>query len=161
MQPATPWRRLMCVAYEGVLLFGVLFFFGYGFSALTQFKGQSGALQPAFQIFVLLVLAAYFGWLWSEGRRTLPMKTMMVVMVDAQGRPLTRLRAVWRFAVCVALLVAVLALIKTVHAAAAVLLLLPLAWSLFDRQHRTLQDVLAGTAVLHAPPPQARTQSTK
>ena len=26
--PPSAWRRLMCIAYEGVLLFGVLFFFG-------------------------------------------------------------------------------------------------------------------------------------
>ena len=46
---ADPWRRLMCVAYECVLLFGILFFFGYAFSALAQFKGDPGVGRWFFQ----------------------------------------------------------------------------------------------------------------
>src|SRR5690606_9285611 len=36
--PAHPWRRFMGFAYEAVLLFGVVWFADYAFSALTQFR---------------------------------------------------------------------------------------------------------------------------
>lgn len=32
---ADPWRRLMGIAYEAIILFGVLWFADYAFSALT------------------------------------------------------------------------------------------------------------------------------
>ena len=35
--PASPWRRFMSCVYDGIVLFGVLFFFGYAFSALAQY----------------------------------------------------------------------------------------------------------------------------
>src|SRR5690606_29610389 len=58
--PAHPWRRFMGFAYEAVLLFGVVWFADYAFSALTQFRGHPGALRTAFQWFTLAVLAVYF-----------------------------------------------------------------------------------------------------
>ena len=79
--PASPWRRFMACVYEGIILFGVVFFFGYGFSALTQYRGEPGALHTAFQLFMFAVLGAYFGWFWSNGRWTLPMKTIGVKLV--------------------------------------------------------------------------------
>ena len=50
MKPASAWRRLMGVFYEGMLLFGVLWFFGYAFSALTQFRGTEVAARGVFQV---------------------------------------------------------------------------------------------------------------
>jgi uncharacterized RDD family membrane protein YckC len=87
----------MCVAYEGVILFGVVFFFAYAFSALTQYKGQSGMLRNVFQAFMFCVLGMYFVWFWSKGRRTLPMKTMGVTLVDQAGAPAGRGRALVRY----------------------------------------------------------------
>ena len=90
----------MSAVYEGVILFGVVFFFAYGFSALTSFKGSEGLLRSAFQVYLFLILGAYFTWFWSRGRRTLPMKTMGVVLLDAKTRqPLTPARAAWRYLV--------------------------------------------------------------
>lgn len=149
MPPATPWRRMMCVAYECILLFGVLFFFGYGFSALAQFKGQPGPMRWAFQGFVFLVLAVYFGWSWSEGRRTLPMKTMMVSVVTAEGAPLSRGRAFARFVAACAMLLLAAAAGSFVHGALWLLILAPFLWVLVDRDHRALYDVVAGTRLVH------------
>ena len=96
--PADPWRRLMSAAYEGVILFGVVFFFAYAFSALTSFKGGEGILRTGFQVYLFLILGAYFTWFWGNGRRTLPMKTMGVALVTAStGQPLSSARAAWRY----------------------------------------------------------------
>ena len=149
MPPATPWRRMMCISYECILLFGVLFFFGYGFSALAQFKGAPGPLRWAFQGFVFLVLAAYFTWSWSEGRRTLPMKTMMVSVVTDEGSPLRRGQAFLRFFAAFAMLVIAAAAGSFVHGALWLLMLTPFLWALVDRDHRTLYDLATGTRLVH------------
>ena len=149
MPPASPWRRMMCIAYECILLFGVLFFFGYGFSALVQFKGAPGPLRWAFQGFVFLVLAAYFTWSWSEGRRTLPMKTMMVSVVTDEGSPLRRGQAFLRFFAAFAMLVIAAAAGSFVHGALWLLILVPFLWALVDRDHRTLYDLATGTRLVH------------
>jgi uncharacterized RDD family membrane protein YckC len=139
----------MCIAYEGVLLFGVLFFFGYAFSALAQFKGEPGPMLWAFRIFVLLVLGVYFVWSWSDGRRTLPMKTMGVRLTDARGEPPSVARTLCRFVAAVAMLIGAIAAAVYLHPALAILLLAPATWSLIDRDHRTLYDIACGTRLVY------------
>ncbi len=154
--PADPWRRLMSAVYEGVILFGVVFFFAYGFSALTSFRGGEGHLRTAFQIYLFLLLGVYFTWFWSKGRRTLPMKTMGVTLVTAsEGRPLSTLRAAWRYCMASLLFWGLLAVVWKLSAWWLVLWPLPFAWSLFNPRHQTLYDLLAGTMLVRrvdAPP---------
>src|SRR5690606_20257979 len=85
---ADPWRRFMGIVYESIILFGVVWFADYVSSALTQFRGQPGPLRTAFQLFTLAVLAVYFCWFWSNGRRSLPMKTLSLQLLDSDARPL-------------------------------------------------------------------------
>ncbi len=148
MPPAGPWRRLMCIAYEGILLFGVLFFFGYAFSALTQFKGERGPLLWAFQGFILLVLVVYYAWSWSGGRRTLPMKTMSVRIVTAGHTAPSPAHATMRFLTVVAMEVVALALAAYVHGLLFLLVFVPAAWSLVDRDRRALYDIACGTRLV-------------
>jgi len=148
--PASPWRRLMCIVYEGIVLFGVTFFFGYAFSALTQFKGDAGALRWAFQVFMAAVLGVYFAWSWSAGRRTLPMKTLGVRLVARDGRAPGPARALARYAIALAMLSLALAAARYLHGAFAVLVLLPAGWSVLDRDRRALYDVVAGTRLVTA-----------
>ena len=147
---ADPWRRLMCVAYECVLLFGVLFFFGYAFSALAQFKGEPGVGRWIFQGFITLVLAVYFVWSWSEGRRTLPMKTMSVRLETLSGETLSPARALVRFASAIVMIVLAISAGRLFHPLLYLLLLAPFASTLVDRQHRALYDFVAGTRLVFA-----------
>lgn len=146
--PASPWRRLMCIVYEGIVLFGVTFFFGYAFSALTQFKGDAGALRWAFQVFMAAVLGVYFAWSWSAGRRTLPMKTLGVRLVTRDGRAPGPARALARYAIALAMLSLALAAARYLHGAFAVFVLVPPGWALLDRERRGLYDVVAGTRLV-------------
>ncbi len=149
--PADPWRRLMSAVYEGVILFGVIFFFAYGFSALTTFRGGEGMLRTAFQVYLFLVLGVYFTWFWSKGRRTLPMKTMGVeLVVTASGRPPGTARAAARYVVASAFFWGLLAIVWKQSAWWLFLWPLPFAWSLFDRRRRALYDVLAGTMLVRS-----------
>ena len=147
--PADPWRRLMSAVYEGVILFGVVFFFAYGFSALTSFRGAEGPLRSAFQVYLFLVLGTYFTWFWSKGRRTLPMKTMGVVLVTARtGRPLGSLRAAWRYLLASLFFWGLLAVVWKLSAWWLILWPLPFAWVLFIPRRQALYDVLAGTMLV-------------
>jgi uncharacterized RDD family membrane protein YckC len=148
LAPADPWRRVMSATYDSVILFGVVFFFYYGFSSLTRLTGAPGALRSVGQIFLYLVIGAYFSWFWSKGRRTLPMKTMSLLLVDANDQPVQPLRAFARYTAAVALIVCVLAAVKYVWLIFALLFLLPIAWTVIDKDKRALYDVIAGTRLV-------------
>ncbi|MCO5106619.1 MAG: RDD family protein [Burkholderiaceae bacterium] len=152
---ADPWRRLMGIAYEGIILFGVLWFADYAFSALTQFRGHPGALRTAFQLFTLGVLAAYFTYFWSAGRRSLPMKTLALQLQARDGGSVTPARALARFVAASALAIGALAAGYYLHPGLHLLIFAPYAWTLVDRDRRALYDVLAGTRLAHVAAPPA------
>jgi uncharacterized RDD family membrane protein YckC len=93
-------RRLACMLYESVLLFGVVMTAGYLYSSLTQ---QRHALQGStgLQIFLFIVLGIYFAGFWSRSGQTLAMKTWHIRVqtmdgrVPSQGRALARYVASW------------------------------------------------------------------
>jgi uncharacterized RDD family membrane protein YckC len=149
---ADPWRRLMGIVYEAVLLFGVLWIADYTFSALTRFRGEPGALRTAFQLFTLGVLALYFIGFWSHGRRSLPMKTLSLQLLTRNDQPLDERRAFVRFAAACVLWIGALAAGHYLSAWLYVLVLLPFCWTLFDRDRRALYDVLAGTRLVTQAP---------
>lgn len=138
----------MAAVYEGVILFGVLMFFGYAFSALAQYRGEQGLWHASFQLYLFVLLGIYFVGFWSDGRRTLPMKTMSVTLVTGDGRPVGKLRAAWRYLVASVLFWGLLALIWRHSPWVAVLWPLPYLWALADPKHRTWYDLAAGTRLI-------------
>ncbi len=147
---------MACWAYEGVLLFAVVFVAGWLFSALGQVRDAMDARRPLLQAFLFVVFAIYFAWFWSRGQ-TLAMKTWKIRVVDASGRRLSQRRALLRYA-CSWLWflppLAVLAFARTtpLHAALAVGGWVVL-WALLSRLHPQRQfwhDALAGTRLVPA-----------
>lgn len=149
-------RRMACWLYEGLLLFGVVFVGGLVLGAGGVLFGAP--LSPtALQAILFLVLGAYFAWFWSKGQ-TLAMKTWHIQVVDKQGRPLTRVRALTRYALSWLWLLPPLALVQPFHLPMAEVTVLTLGWvvvwgllSRFHPQRQFLHDVLAGTRLIHAP----------
>ncbi|WP_310734520.1 RDD family protein [Azohydromonas caseinilytica] len=96
--PQTPGlpRRLACMVYEGVLLFGVLMLAGFVYSTLAQqrhaLQGRQGLLA-----FLFVVLGLYFVWFWSHGGQTVAMKAWHIRLVDAHGQPVSPKRALCRY----------------------------------------------------------------
>lgn len=89
-------RRLAAFIYEGVLLFGVIFFAGFLYSVLTrQQHALQGRVGMSFVLFT--VLGLYFVGFWTRSGQTLAMKTWHLRVVDAAGRPLGWGRAVLRY----------------------------------------------------------------
>lgn len=89
-------RRLLCMLYEGVLLFGVVMLAGLLYAGLTQ---QRHALhgQLGLRLFLLVVLGVYFVGFWMRGGQTLPMKTWHIRLTTADGAPVGLGRAVARY----------------------------------------------------------------
>jgi uncharacterized RDD family membrane protein YckC len=89
-------RRLACMLYEGVLLFGVVFLAGLIFGIGT---GQRHALvgQHALQGFLFVVLAIYFVGFWSSTGQTLPMQTWHIRLLTKDGARVSRRRAFVRY----------------------------------------------------------------
>jgi len=148
MPPAGLWRRFMGAVYEIVVLFGVVIFFAYGYSALGQYRGEAGPARWFFQGFLILVISAYFIGFWSDGRRSLPMKTVALRLVDTQGRPLTVARAALRCGLIWILVLVPATLAFLLHPAWLLLWALSFAWTAFSAQRQTLHDQLAGTRLV-------------
>jgi uncharacterized RDD family membrane protein YckC len=89
-------RRLACMVYEAVLLFGVVMAAGLLYSSVTQQRhAQQGS--AGLQAFLFVVLGLYFVGFWSTSGQTLAMKTWHIRLQTADGNPPSRLRAVARY----------------------------------------------------------------
>ncbi len=114
--------------YEAFLVFAVAFFATWVFFFASGGRDATrGWLRMELQLFILVVLAAYFLWCWLRGGQTLAMRTWRIRLVDV-----TPGRAILRF---------VLALF---------LLPLSIVWVLVDRDRQFLHDRLAGTRLVIA-----------
>ena len=89
-------RRLACLLYEGVLLFGVVMVAGLAYGLVTQQRhalvGSSGLL-----VFLVLVLGAYFVVFWTRSGQTLAMLTWHIRLVTVQGDAVRWPRALCRY----------------------------------------------------------------
>jgi uncharacterized RDD family membrane protein YckC len=89
-------RRLACMLYESLLLFGVVMTAGYLYSSLTQ---QRHALQGSsgLQFFLFIVLGVYFAGFWSRSGQTLAMKTWHIRLQAVGGGVPSQLRSFLRY----------------------------------------------------------------
>ena len=142
------WRRFMSTAYESLVLFAVAIFFGYAFSALTQYRGEAGVMRHAFQAFLFLVFGGYFTWFWSGGRRSLPMKTVSVRLINARGHPLSRVQAALRYVIAAACVLIPVWAAQQISPWTLVLVPLAWLWAVVDPASQTLYDRLAATRLV-------------
>jgi uncharacterized RDD family membrane protein YckC len=149
-------RRMASFLYEGVLLFAVAVVTALVFSPLTQ---QRHAMNHRYGLMLTvgLVFAAYFVFFWSKSGQTLPMKTWHLRVVDLQGQPLTRARALLRFVLCTLwFLPALLSvyLLDLIHSTGAIfgsLLAGIVAYAALSRLHpqrQFLHDALSGSQLI-------------
>jgi uncharacterized RDD family membrane protein YckC len=146
-------------AYEGVLLFGIVFATGLVY-AVTVRQTSGIEHRPGLMAACFLVLGLYFVGLWLRGGQTLAMKTWHLRVLDATGAPLTPRQALGRYVaawswVLPPLLVAALLGRRSL----ALDLALPAAWvllyalsALLHPRRQFWHDALCGTAVVDAPP---------
>ena len=155
--PAPLKNRLLCMVYEAMLLFGVLFIATWLFSTLLQ-QRHALYLRDALQDWLFVVLGLYFGWFWPHGGKTLAMKTWRIRVVSRDGQALRWPRALLRYGLAWGWLLPGLALARVIDAQGWMLLLLPalnlVLWAmaaLLDRDRQFLHDRLAGTRIVLKP----------
>lgn len=131
--PATPGirRRLASMFYESLLLAAVLFIAGFAFTAIFH-SPLPPLLRAIFQLYLLLVTAAYFIWYWLHGGQTLPMKTWRLRVTSADGQALQTGQAYRRF----------------VYALIGLTFGFGILWALFDRERQFWHDRMAGTRLV-------------
>jgi len=124
--------RLISMIYEGLIITAVLFAATAVFSIAFP-DSQAEPLRTLLRGYLLLVAGSYFVWSWTGGRRTLPMRTWRLQVVDKSGAPPSLARAILRFLVAAA----------TIPLAG-----IGLLWAIFDRERAFLHDRAAGTRLV-------------
>lgn len=144
-------RRLFSLVYEGLLLTALIFIAAYLLLVLLG-TAESGWRRIVFQCYLFTVGAVYFTWLWSEGRRTLAMKTWHLAVVTVRGEPLSIHQALLRYILC--WLSPVLGLTAYWFLGRWGLLLAGanFFWAWIDRDRQFLHDRLAKTRVVFINP---------
>ena len=142
--------------YEGIILFGLIWFADYAFDALTQSK-HALMLRHTRMVFLFLVLGLYFVYFWRKGQ-TLPMKTWKIRLRTRAGQAASWGQCVLRYALSWLWFLPPLALLYFVprpsSTFAVLVFMLPLAWILtyllLSRvlpRGQFLHDALAGTVL--------------
>lgn len=158
-------RRLLALLYEGLLLVALALVAGFALapivsppeSAATHTLGVPGTFSRVIAFLSLVALGAlFYVWSWSEGRRTLPMKTWQLALVTVAGQPVSRRRALARYAafwIGPMLGLATYALLQAAGWGALALPLTALNYlaALVDPDRAFLHDRLAGTRLVVAP----------
>ena len=125
-------RRALALIYEALLLFAWLLLSSLPFVMIAH-EAEGTAARPLFQLYLLLVAAAYFVWQWRRGGQTLAMKTWHMRLVTRDNTPLSLRHATSRFLFAVP---------------GALLLGAGFLWALVDRDGLFLHDRLAGTRII-------------
>jgi uncharacterized RDD family membrane protein YckC len=96
-------RRLACLVYEALILFGLSLLPGALGALFVALTGKAHPLQgdAALRVAAFTLFGVYFTWFWSARGQTLPMQTWQIRVLTRDGRPLSQGRALARyFAAC-------------------------------------------------------------
>ncbi len=165
-------RRLGASAYEGLLLGALAVLVGFALLALVgppvepqamRLANPAGISKPLYlmspaarrlsAIVTFAACGAYCGWLWSGGRRSLPMKTWRLALSTAAGRPVGVRTALLRYLAWWAGPALAIGGYVALQPAgygrwAVVALAFNYAWALLDRERQFFQDRVAGTRLV-------------
>ena len=125
-------RRLICMAYETLLLFGVAFFASLPFLAAAG-TNPGAWMRHAYQAWLFLIIGLYFVASWRRRGQTLPMKTWKLRLVRADGARISLRQALLRYlcawpSLCLGGI--------------------GILYAVLDRERRFLHDRLAGTKIV-------------
>jgi uncharacterized RDD family membrane protein YckC len=129
-------RRLICMVYESLLLFGVAFCAGLLYIGAAG-TSSNAAQRHIFQVYLFLVIGIYFVGSWRYRGQTLAMKTWNLRLVSAGGARITLRQALMRY---------VFAWPSLMLGGVGIL------YAPFDRERRFLHDRLAGTELVMGDP---------
>jgi uncharacterized RDD family membrane protein YckC len=158
-------RRLAALVYESSLLGALAIVLGF---VLLPLVGPPGTPAPGDRLPLLtpaarvasftclfVLCAGYCVWLWSGGRRTLPMKTWRLALRVTDGAAPSVARAALRYlAWWIGPACAIAAYVALRHGGhdywALALLAMNYAWALVDPDRQFLHDRVAGTRIVRS-----------
>jgi uncharacterized RDD family membrane protein YckC len=155
-------RRLGALLYESLLLLAIVFvasFLALPLISPGHLRSADALTVPALPervaLFCILfaILAWYFVWSWTGGRRTLPMKTWRIKLVLANGQSLPAKVALLRYLAAwigPALALATYAVLYRYGFGANALWLIAFnfLWAFVDPERQFLHDRIAGTRIV-------------
>lgn len=153
-------RRLACLLYEALLLFGVTLVSGFVGTLVLKITGVASATSyhATMQVVGVAVWGLYFVWFWTRRGQTLPMQTWRIKVVTRAGAPLTVTRAIVRFAACALWIAPAYLLAKLNHwsataelTAVAIGIVAYALLALLHPQRQFWHDVLCGTRLVAVP----------
>ncbi len=154
-------RRFGALLYELLLLVAIVLVAGFAALPLIS-PGRAGSAEAltipavperaALFCIIFVILAWYFAWCWTGGRRTLPMKTWRLRLVLANGQTVPAKAALLRYLAAwigpaLALFAFVLLHRFGLSAYALWLLAFNFLWAFVDPQRQFLHDRIAGTRI--------------
>ena len=150
-------RRLFCMVYEAMLLFGIIFSADLLLLLLSHSLPALGSRLTQ-QIWLFLVVGAYFTYCWSRSGQTLAMQTWRIRVSDLGGGKLPLAKALVRYMLAWMWFLPALAIayefeLHTWSMVAAIALGM-LAWALtayLDTDRQFLHDRLAKTRLNEVP----------
>ena len=133
--PAPLLTRFAVMIYESLLVTAVVFVASF---IIIPVVGELHApwQRHLFQVYILLILFAYFAAFWLRSGQTLAMKTWRIRLVNQAGGTISFRQAVLRFC---------LALLGLLAAGCG------FWWAFFDRDRQFLHDKLAKTRLVSLP----------
>lgn len=150
-------RRLACMLYESLLLFGVIFIADAAFDILTNSR-HALFLRGARQLWLFLVIGAYFTFFWCRTGQTLAMQTWRLRVIPVSGTKLPLRNAILRYVLAwmwflPAMLIDYTFGLKQWPSVIVIVggMLLWLAATRLDSERQFLHDRLAGTRLVDMP----------
>jgi uncharacterized RDD family membrane protein YckC len=138
VEPAGLLRRLAALLYDTLVLLALWLTAAVPFVWIANSAPQGPLMRAAFQVYLLAIAFAFFGWFWVHGGQTLGMRAWRLRVVDNEGRAVTWAQATRRFAAAIlSLLCAGIGLL----------------WVMHDRERCAWHDRLSGTRVVVLPKP--------
>jgi uncharacterized RDD family membrane protein YckC len=126
------FRRLAALAYDALLITGVLLVVSAPFVWRSGGPPPAGLARLAFQLYLFAWIYLFFAWFWVHGGQTLGMRAWRLKLEQVNGTPLT-----WRHASC-----RFLAALLSFACAG-----LGFLWIMHDRERCAWHDRLSGTRV--------------
>ena len=84
-EPAGAIRRLFAMLYDAVLILAVLIVGTFLFLPLTGGEAVDGGIRFAFQAYLVLLAAGFYGFFWMRGGQTLGLRTWRLRLLRADG----------------------------------------------------------------------------